>query len=168
MKAYLLADRPGGREAALELYEQVRNDANSDTWWVRQISSKILLLLGDIERTREDCRKWMKLATESDSPSYWEHLDKLSIAYLAGELSKTEYLQADATVHGKFYAYYTLAFESIGNRNWDDAREYLEKCVVNANHAPVETNWAKAFLNRLRDDVEDESGKWPRAHVGRR
>jgi hypothetical protein len=106
-KAYLLADTPDGRQEALKLYESLSAESIYGTWWVRQMASKILLLLGEVERAEQDCRRWMEAATESDAAHIGVRLDKASIEYLAKKDRVAEdYLQANTWVDGLFYANY--------------------------------------------------------------
>ena len=66
-KAYLPADRPDGALEALALFEALTSDTAHDTWWVRQMASKIPLLLGDSDKAKDIARAWIRTADELDA-----------------------------------------------------------------------------------------------------
>jgi hypothetical protein len=160
-RAYMLADSPEQREQAISL--AVSAVEACPTWWMRQMASKVFLLLGDTEHARDICLKWMQSETfESDHACPWIWLDRQSVRYLAGEISREEYEQDDTTMWGEFYYHYTMGCEAIGAGNWEEARTQLQVCDERSSFISPEANWAKVFLNRLETD-----SAWPRGHRSR-
>ena len=52
-------------------------------------------------------------------------------------MSEDDYRQDDGSMHAKFFANYTLAFECIAHGDKDGARSYLERCVENSSSTQV-------------------------------
>ena len=155
-QAYMLVDRSERREDAMALCDAAVKAC--PTWWMRQMASKVLLLLGETERAKAVCSTRIKSDVCADITCPWIWLDRKSIEFIAGDIGVEKYRRADETMGGKFYYHYTIGCLAAGQGESERARAHLQLCVDNSSFLLLESNWARLFLQRLESNAE-----WPEA-----
>ena len=155
--AYMLLDDRDRRSDVVELCDEAL--AECPTMWILQMTSKALLLIGEVERARTMCQQWKSTVPPSTNVNPWVWIDKLSIQFLGGEIDRDAYRRSDESSTGKLFYHLNIGCLEIGCGNREKAEEHLELAVHHCSFYAPESNWARAFLKRFRADPQ-----WPRGH----
>ena len=155
--ASILADMPRRRDEAKRIYESFTKTQKSP--YARFRAVQVLLLLGEFDQAREDCRKWVDELSKSGVPRHYHDSARgeWQAVQLIAEPSRLEEFGREKTNrYHRSLKEYILALIALGKGNRSDALRHLEECEKFRNTSPY---WARAFKTHLINDPE-----WPRAN----
>jgi serine/threonine protein kinase/tetratricopeptide (TPR) repeat protein len=158
-KACILADMPQRRDEAIRIYKSFTKTHTSP--YARFKAIQVLLLLGESDEARDDCRKWMKQLSHSGSQRY--HHDSArgvvqAIQLIAESNSLDRFGQENEKLSDQCLKEYVLSLSALAKGNRNGALGHLETCEKLGNIGFCRY-WMRAFKTHLTKDQD-----WPRAN----
>jgi tetratricopeptide (TPR) repeat protein len=151
----VLCEFPDGRVEALELYHKLAKDPAVPTW-DRVTNQMVLLLLGRLEESRQECRRYLQQGIRT--PLKNSEMQR-ALQYLSGTgtLSEEDYLKAAGESRvDQTNAHFFIGLTYLAQGKRQAALEHFEKVVLTGafNYYHFELSWM--ILGRMKQDPN-----WP-------
>jgi hypothetical protein len=152
-RGFILPELPGGRRRAAAAVREAL--AQRDLGYWRSCAPMILLLLG---RELDAVQAGRRIAGEPGQvPPWYGGWYQHYAAYCCGRISADELLQAAGTCRPKLCeAHFQIGLRRLAAGDRNGARRHFQKSSDTDVYIYWDHKWARAFLQRLKDDRD-----WP-------